>query len=178
MKLKLVLAISALIAMPAFAQPQQGGPANIRLPEQIVGLWCYYSSSEGGVSYLRNDASAPKPDTPCSKNSDTEWIVLEADGSYHGIEWGCRAIRVTVIDRGVVIKGQPGANAVFGVDARCEGEGDTWRERARIEVERWGSALTIIRRKARARIQGREGRAVVVFTKSPLARLPPSHLER
>jgi hypothetical protein len=26
MKLKLVLAISALIAMPAFAQPQQGGP--------------------------------------------------------------------------------------------------------------------------------------------------------
>jgi ABC-type transporter Mla subunit MlaD len=26
MKLKLVLAISALVAMPAFAQPQQGGP--------------------------------------------------------------------------------------------------------------------------------------------------------
>ena len=46
------------------------------------GHLSYYSSSEGGVSYLRNDASAPKPDTPCSKISDTEWIALEADGSY------------------------------------------------------------------------------------------------
>ena len=59
------------IPLLLFATSAGTAPANIRLPEQIVGLWCYYSSSEGGVSYLRNDASAPKPDTPCSKNSDT-----------------------------------------------------------------------------------------------------------
>jgi hypothetical protein len=135
--------------------------AKIRLPEHILGLWCYHSSWEGGVSYLRNDASAPKPSTPCTKDGDTDWIVIDADGSYHGIEWGCRAVRVTIIDRGVVIKGQPAANAVYGLDARCEGEGDTWRERARIEVERWGSALTIIRRKARARIQEMVARGVL-----------------
>lgn len=124
--------------------------AKVTLPEHILGLWCYYSSSEGGVSYLRNDASAPKPDTPCTKDSGlngTEWIVINADGSYHGREWGCKAVRVTIIDRGEVIKGQPGANAVYGLDARCGGEGGgTWKERTRIEVERWGSALTIIRR--------------------------------
>jgi hypothetical protein len=136
------------IPLLLFATSAGTAPAKVRLPEQIVGLWCYYSSSEVGLSYLRNDASAPKPDTPCSKISDTEWIALEADGSYRGFEWGCKAIRVTIIDRGVVIKGQPGANAVFDVDSRCEGEGDTWKERARIEVERWGSALTIIRRKS------------------------------
>jgi hypothetical protein len=135
------------IPLLLFATSAGTAPAKIRLPEPILGLWCYYSSWEGGVSYLRNDASAPKPSTPCTKDGGTEWIVIDADGSYHGLEWGCRAVRVTIIDRGVVIKGQPGANAVYGLDGRCEGEGDTWRERARIEVERWGSALTIIRRK-------------------------------
>lgn len=58
-----------------------------------------------------------------------------------------RAIRVTIIYRGDKIGRTPGANAVYGVDARCKGEGDTWRERARIEVERWGSALHVGRRK-------------------------------
>jgi hypothetical protein len=54
--------------------------------------------------------------------------------------------RVTVIDRGEVIGGQPGANAVYGLDARCEGKGATWRERVKIEVERWGSMLTVKRK--------------------------------
>ena len=56
---------------------------------------------------------------------------------------------MSVIYRGDTIKGTPGANAIFGVEARCEREGRAWRERARIEVERWGSALTVIRRKER-----------------------------
>jgi hypothetical protein len=117
------------------------------LPKEILGVWCYYSMGENKDqrNYLRNDASAPKPDTPCKRGGDTEWIVIDANGSYHGQKYGCRAVKVTIIDPGVVMKGQPGANAVYGLDARCEGEGDTWRERARIEVERWGSALTITR---------------------------------
>jgi hypothetical protein len=81
----------------------------------------------------------PKSAYAVQEGGDTDWIVIDADGSYHGQKYGCRAVKVTIIDRGVVIKGQPGANAVYGLDARCEGEGDTWRERARIEVERWGA---------------------------------------
>jgi hypothetical protein len=117
------------------------------LPKEILGMWCYYSQGETADtrSYLRNDASAPKPDTPCRKDGNTEWIVIDANGSYRGQEYGCRAVGVTVIDRGVVIKGRPGANAVYRLDTRCEGKGATWTERARIEVERWGSALTIRR---------------------------------
>src|SRR4030081_758911 len=128
------------------------------LPKEILGMWCYYSPGENADArnYLRNDASAPKPDTPCRKGGNTEWIVIDANGSYHGQEYGCRAVGVTVIDRGVVIKGQPGANAIYGLDARCEGKGATWTERARIEVERWGSALTI-RRTISTRGHGVEG---------------------
>ncbi len=50
--------------------------AGNELPEEILGLWCYYSDGEGAdvLNYLRNDASAPKPDTPCSKESNTAWI--------------------------------------------------------------------------------------------------------
>jgi hypothetical protein len=121
--------------------------AGTSLPKEIVGMWCYYSPGENADarSYLRNDASAPKPDTPCMKGGNTEWIAIDANGSYRGQEYGCKAVGVTVIDRGVVISGKPGANAIYGLDARCEGKGATWRERARIEVERWGSALTIRR---------------------------------
>jgi hypothetical protein len=122
-------------------------PAKIGLPEPIVGLWCEYGRGKDGVSYLRNDASAAQPDTPCTKEGGTEWILVSADGSYSGREWQCGAVALTAIDRGQVIKGQPGANAVYGVDARCARAGDTWKERARIEVERWGSALTLIRSK-------------------------------
>jgi hypothetical protein len=139
----------ATLSMPLllFATNAGAAPAKAKLPEPILGLWCYYSSSEGSVSYLRNDASAPKPDTPCTKVGGTEWIVIGADGSYNGLEWGCSAVKVTIIDRGQVISGRPGANAVYGLDAHCKGKGDTWREHARIEVERWGSAVTIIRQK-------------------------------
>ena len=80
--------------------------------------------------------------------------MIDADGSYRGQEYGCRAVGVTVIYRGDVIKGTPGANAVYGLDADCEGKGDTWRERARIEVERWGSALTIRRTNINLRSRG------------------------
>ena len=126
------------------------------VPKEILGMWCYYSMGENKDerNYLRNDASASKPDTPCRRGGDTEWIVIDADGSYHGQEYGCRAVSVTIIDRGVVIKGRPGANAVYGLDARCKGHGDTWSERARIEVERWGSALTIRRTNVNLRSRG------------------------
>jgi hypothetical protein len=77
-------------------------------------------------------------------------MVLSADGSYRGPDHECRAPGISVIDRGVVIKGQPGANAVYGVNAQCESKGDRWKERARIQVERWGSALTVTRTKTTA----------------------------
>jgi hypothetical protein len=120
------------------------------LPKEILGLWCFYGSSENSNerSYLRNDASAPKPDTPCREGGDTEWMVIDANGSYRGADYKCRAHEITVIDRGVVIGGRPGADAVYGASAQCEGEGATWRERARISVERWGSALSVKRTKA------------------------------
>jgi hypothetical protein len=129
-----------------FATSAWAAPAKIRLPEHFRGLWCYYSSWEGGVSYLRNDAS--KPGTPCKKDGPTEWIVIGPDSSYNGLNWGCKVVRVAIIFRGDVVKGEPGANAIYGVDARCKGKGDTpWRERARIEAERWGSALDVMRRR-------------------------------
>jgi hypothetical protein len=117
------------------------------LPKDILGLWCFYGSAENSDerSYLRNDASAPKPDTPCREGGDTEWMIIDANGSYRGSEYKCRANGITVIDRGVVIGGRPGADAVYGEDAQCEGKGTTWRERARISVERWGSALSVKR---------------------------------
>ena len=132
------------ISLLLFTTSAGTAPAKISLPEHFRGLWC----GEDGENFLRNDASAPKPDTPCKKDGPTEWIVIGADGSYHGREWGCRAVKVTIIYRGDKIGRTSGANAVYGVDARCKGKGDTWRERARIEAERWGSALNIIRRKS------------------------------
>jgi hypothetical protein len=48
--------------------------ATNRLPKDIVGLWCS-DRAEGDPkerSYLRNDASAEKPDTPCREGSKTE----------------------------------------------------------------------------------------------------------
>jgi hypothetical protein len=136
----LVLSIAVMVNL---------GKAHARngLPKEILGLWCQYGSGENADArnYLRNDASAQKPDTPCREGSNTEWIAIDAGGNYHGPEYGCRAVGVTVIDRGAVIGGRPGANVVYGLDARCEGKGATWRERARIEVERWGSALTVKR---------------------------------
>jgi hypothetical protein len=138
--LALLLATSICMAIPGNAHA-----GKVTLPKEILGMWCYYSANENGdVSYLRNDASAPEPGTPCKSGGNAEWIAIDTDGSYHGQEDGCRAVRVTVIDRGHVIKGTPGANAVYGVVSRCEGEGmPTWTERARIEIERWGSALTM-----------------------------------
>src|SRR5262245_8619245 len=101
------------IPLLLFATSALPAPAKIRLPEQILGLWCYAGSGEGGVTYLRNDANASKPDTTCTKDGGTEWIVIGADGSYRGLEWGCRAVTLTIIFRGDVIKGRPGANAVY-----------------------------------------------------------------
>lgn len=143
--MRTIATLSILLLL--FAPNAGAAPAKAKLPQAILGMWCYYGSSEGSVSYLRNDASAPKPDTPCTKGGGTEWVVIGADGSYHGLEWECSAVKVTIIDRGQVIGGRPGANAVYGLDAQCKGKGDTWREHARIEIERWGSALTIIRQK-------------------------------
>jgi hypothetical protein len=117
------------------------------LPKDILGLWCIWGSPEssGEKSYLRNDASAEKPSTPCLEGGNTEWLVIDANGSYHGAEYKCRALGITVIDHGEVIGGQPGANAVYGVDAQCESKGISWREREKIAVERWGSALSVTR---------------------------------
>lgn len=64
----------ATLSIPLLLFATNAGTASAKatLPEQLLGLWCYYSSSEGGVSYLRNDASAPKPSTPCTKDGGTE----------------------------------------------------------------------------------------------------------
>jgi hypothetical protein len=121
--------------------------AESRLPKEIVGLWCVYGPGQNADerSYLRNDASAQKPGTPCKEGGKTEWIVIDANGSYHGSEYKCRSLGITVIDRGEVIGGRPGANAVYGESAQCEGKGNSWSERTRIDVERWGSALGVTR---------------------------------
>ncbi len=73
--------------------------------------------------------------------------LIDSDGSYRAKGLECRATNLAVIDPGEVIRGTPGANAVYGVEARCAGNGNTWSERARLEVERWGSALTVKRTK-------------------------------
>ncbi len=134
----LTLSISVMLNLSAVH-------AGKKLPNNILGLWCFYSAGQklNEKNYLRNDASAATPGTPCRKNGDTEWIVLDLDGSYRGQDYKCRAIRVTVIDHGIVIKGTPGANAVYGLDTACFRKGHAWREQTRIQVERWGSALTI-----------------------------------
>jgi hypothetical protein len=142
-RIMLMLSISVMV-MPAKAQAQKA-----RVAKEILGIWCSYGSgqTDDERSYLRNDASAANPDTPRRRGGDTEWIVFDSDGSYHGRVYDCRTMRVVVIDRGIVIKGRPGANAVYGLDAQCKGKIDTWGESTRIEVERWGSALTIKRTK-------------------------------
>jgi hypothetical protein len=146
MRIKLLTVLMLSIALMA-----NFGKAHARngLPKEVLGLWCYYSPGDDADTrnYLRNDASAEKPSTPCREEGKTEWIAIDSSGSYRGPEYECRAVGVTVIDRGVVIKGQPGANAVYGLDAQCKGNGTTWKERVRIEVERWGSALTVRRTK-------------------------------
>jgi len=136
--LAVVIALSAVI-------PAALAEAKTRLPKHVVGLWCK-GADDSSVSYLRNDASAPEPDTPCKKYGPTRWIEISADGSYTSEGAKCKATKITVVYRGDVIGGEPGANAVYGVDARCTGRDGSWRENARMEVERWGSALTIIRR--------------------------------
>jgi hypothetical protein len=135
--------ISCVAAMADLGAAHAGS----RLPKDILGLWCGFGPSENVDvrSYLRNDASAEKPDTPCREGSGTEWMVIDANGSYRRPEYTCRALGITIIDRGVVIGGRPGANAVYGVDLQCEGSGKNWSERARIDVERWGSALSVKR---------------------------------
>ena len=138
------------ILMLSTAVMDNPGKAQARnsLPKETRGLWCQYGPVENADArnYLRNDASAQEPDTPCREGGNTEWIVINAGGNYHGPDYECRAVGVTVIDHGEVIGGQPGANAVYGLDARCEGKVATWKERVRIEVERWGSMLTVIRK--------------------------------
>jgi hypothetical protein len=147
MRFKLLIVVMLSVAVMAGSGPAR---AASYLPKDILGLWCFYGSAENSDerSYLRNDASAPKPDTPCREGGDTEWMVIGANGSYRGSDYKCQAHGITVIDRGVVIGGRPGADAVFGESAQCEGKGATWRERARISVERWGSALSVKRTKA------------------------------
>ena len=144
MRIKLLTMLMLSIAVTVNLGKAHAGN---RLPKEILGLWCQYGPGENADarSYLRNDASAQKPDTPCRKGSNTEWITINAGGNYQGPQYGCRAVGVVVIDHGVVIGGRPGANAIYGLDAQCEGNGATWKERARIEVERWGSALTVKR---------------------------------
>jgi hypothetical protein len=143
MRIKLLTMLMLSIAVMVNLGKAHAGNS---LPKEILGLWCQDGPGEADErSYLRNDASAQEPGTPCREGTNTEWIAISAGGNYHGPEYGCRAVAVTVIDRGEVIGGQPGANAVYGLDARCEGKGATWRERARIEVERWGSMLTVKR---------------------------------
>jgi hypothetical protein len=143
MRIKLLTILMLSIAVMVNLGKAHAGNS---LPKEVRGLWCQYGPGEPDErNYLRNDASAQKPDTPCRKGSNTEWIAIDVGGDYHGPEYVCRAVGVTVIDRGEVIGGQPGANAVYGLDARCEGKGATWRERVRIEVERWGCMLTVKR---------------------------------
>jgi hypothetical protein len=78
------------ISLLLFTTSVGTAPAKIKLPEYILGLWCSgEGGGEDGVSYLRNDTSAPKPSTPCTKDGPTEWIVIGADGSYHGLGWAC-----------------------------------------------------------------------------------------
>ena len=146
--MRIKLLIMLMLSMAVMVNLSKAYARN-SLPKEILGLWCYYSPGDNADtrSYLRNDASAQKPSTPCRRDGNTEWIAIDAGGDYNGPQYRCRAIAVTVIDRGVVIKGQPGADAVYGLDARCEREGINWRERVRIEVERWGSAVTVRRTK-------------------------------
>jgi hypothetical protein len=131
-----------LIRKVISARPARTAPT--KLPESIIGLWCFAAADLNDrriVGYLRNDANAPKPDTPCTKEGDTDWIEFEADGNYHGVEMDCKAVKVTLIDRGVIY-GDARTNAVYGLDAHCVSEGDLSRVHARIKIGR-GSALTI-----------------------------------
>lgn len=117
------------IPLLMFATSAGTAPPKGRLPEHVIGLWCNAGSDEGATSYLRNDASAPKPDTPCSRDGRTEWIKIDDDGSYQGWEWGCKAVKLSVIYRGDTIKGTPGANAI-----------SAWRHAAKGRAVRGGSA--------------------------------------
>jgi hypothetical protein len=134
----------------------------IALPKEVRGLWCYSGSEENGRSswVLPNDVGALREQTRderCGDNTHSashDWIVIDADGSYHGFEDGCRAVKAFVIDRGVTAsrfgstssraytKEFLGTYAAYGVIAHCEGEGGTRNESTRIDVGR-GGIITI-----------------------------------
>jgi hypothetical protein len=134
------IVLTALLAVMANFGKAHAGAS---LPREIPGLWCYFSESGDARTYLPTDNSSPRASPPCSEGA--EWMAIDADGSYRGQEYRCKAVKLTVINRGVVIGRTPGANAAYGLDARCEGNGAAWRERTRIWVERWGSSVTIQR---------------------------------
>lgn len=145
MRIKTVIIL--MLSVAVMVNLGQAHAGNGLPKDTVVGLWCQFGPDEnsGARNYLSNDASAEKPDTPCREGGNTEWIAIDAGGNYRGPDYKCRAVGVAVIDRGVVIGGRPGASAVYGVNARCNGNGATWKEHVRIEVERWGSMLTVKR---------------------------------
>ena len=83
-KLLTLTMLTAAIAVTASLGKAHAAKTN--LPKDILGMWCYYSSGANADarSYLRNDASAPKPDTPCSKGGSTEWMTISATGATKG----------------------------------------------------------------------------------------------
>jgi hypothetical protein len=80
--IRIILALSiAVMVIPGNAHA-----GKIRLAKNVLGLWCEATdgTNDDINFYLRNDASAPKPDTPCKKGGDTDWRVINADGSSYG----------------------------------------------------------------------------------------------
>jgi hypothetical protein len=126
---KLLLAAVALAAL--------AGSANAApLPNHFTGLWCAGEGDNVVMSYL------PATETPCSMK-DRNWVVIKPDGSYYGNRGECKAVRVKLIFRGDKIGRSSGANAIYDVEAHCSSGRQTWKETSRLEVERWGSAMSI-----------------------------------
>jgi hypothetical protein len=58
----------------------------------------------------------------CRQDGDAEWIMIYPDGSYAGLDYQCRAVRVT------------GKARSYDLTLRCDGEESAWTETQKLEL--------------------------------------------
>src|SRR5262245_1792771 len=89
----------------------QAQTATVKLPKQMTGLWCVSSCKKlpgGGESNLSTWTRNDRRGRPCKKEGDTEWLFVQADGSYSGPEYGCKAIKLV------------GGNSTYTITLSCD----------------------------------------------------------
>ena len=118
-----------VLAMGVAAYATPAAAKNAKLGDEVLGEWCFFSTSEGTTYFGRANVA------PCA-----EWgISIRRDG-YSNEEDDCKAIKIEIVGhvvgatRGKGPDGKPllplsaVLTPVYRVKYRCEGEGAVWNE--------------------------------------------------